>query len=170
MYLFACKGLTKKARNPHFLPLPHSSKKGKTLKSTAFAGDKLGYHASALTRYTLFTQSWSTKAGSIEEERWNGQKAVNAGGRNGERMSLWLIEAKDGEGGFIRNHLGEWAEIAGGEKIKEATVAAKTRCRYQRCTVAFLPPLRGNSSLNLEVFCFSVIAPSTVVRRMSEFR
>lgn len=68
-------------------------------------------------------------------------------------------------GGFIRNHLREQVEIGGGEKIKDAAAATKTRCRYQRRIVAFLPPLRGNSPLNPEAVCFSVIAPSTVVKR-----
>lgn len=56
------------------------SKKEKTPESTAFAGDKLGQRAPALTRHTLFTQSRPTKPGSMEEERWNGEKGMDAGG------------------------------------------------------------------------------------------
>lgn len=128
-----------------------------------------GHRAPALTRHTLFTQSWPTKAGSMEEERRNGQKVTNAGGETArERVCGWSkrgVRGAGGRGGFIRNHLREQAEIGGGEKIKDAAAATKTRCRYQRRTVAFLPPLRRNSPLKPEAVGFSVIAPSTVVKR-----
>lgn len=80
-HVFICtQGWGKEAHNPLFSPLPHTSEEEETPESTAFAGDKLGRRAPALTRHTLFRQSWPTKAGSMEEERWNGQKATNAGG------------------------------------------------------------------------------------------
>lgn len=90
------------------------------------------------------------------------------GARRRENKSVADLGKGCGKEGFIRNHLREWAEITGGEKIKDATVAAKTRCRYQLCTVAFLSPLGGKPSINSEAFGFSVIAPPTVVERMSE--
>lgn len=79
IYLYA-RVEKKKACNPLFHRYHTPAERRKLPNRQAFAGDKLGHRAPALTRHTLFTQSWPTKAGSMEEERWNGQKATNAGG------------------------------------------------------------------------------------------
>lgn len=51
-------------------------------------------------------------------------------------------------------------------RLKMQQWPRKTRCRYQGSAVAFLP---SDSSLGPETFHFYVNAPSTAVKRTSEF-